>query len=134
MYTNCLSTANKALGWYPRWWFVLLGGEQRGFIPVPLPHGGVDVFSIVEQNGEHLWVGTRQGLFKVKLDDLTVSLVDLGLKHQKEPMIISLHLEDQLLLLGTYGLGLQFYDTKIGKLLGATQHKTQHKETITAIV
>lgn len=109
-------------------------GEQRGFIPVPLPHGGVDVFSIVEQNGEHLWVGTRQGLFKVKLDDLTVSLVDLGLKHQKEPMIISLHLEDQLLLVGTYGLGLQFYDTKIGKLLGTTQHKTQHKETITAIV
>lgn len=109
-------------------------GETQGFISVELPDGIKDVFSIVEQDGKYLWVGTRQGLLRITLDNLLVSRIKPVLGTESELMIISLHLDANQLILGTFGQGLRFYDPDTNQLNQHSQDSQGAKDTITSIV
>ncbi|MCL2919257.1 ligand-binding sensor domain-containing protein [Shewanella litorisediminis] len=109
-------------------------GDKQGFLSLALPDGIKDIFSIVEQDGKYLWVGTRQGLLKITLENLLVSPVSLVDGSEPELMIISLHLDANQLVLGTFGHGLLFYDTDTKSLGHDSQDTMSARDTITSIV
>ncbi|ABM00078.1 two-component regulator propeller domain-containing protein [Shewanella amazonensis] len=109
-------------------------GETQGFISLELPNVITDVFSIVEQDGKYLWVGTRQGLLRITLDNLLVRRIQPDQGNEPELMIISLHLDANQLVLGTFGQGLKFYNTDTNQLSHASQDIPGAKDTITSMV
>lgn len=109
-------------------------GDEQGFVSVALPDGINDVFAIVEQSGRYLWVGTRQGLLKVSLDTLDVSRVKLLGADQEEWMIIALHLDVNQLAMGTFGHGLQFYNTDSSQLVTPHKDTASAADTVTSII
>ncbi|MGR5469997.1 two-component regulator propeller domain-containing protein, partial [Vibrio astriarenae] len=101
-----------------RLWVGTLGGglaywqeESQSFVSFDLGDGVDDVFSIEEDDSENLWIGTREGLFKVDLNNMQSNEIELTSLMKNKLAIISLHYAgNHKLLLGTYKNGLLAYD------------------------
>ncbi|MCL1035821.1 histidine kinase [Shewanella submarina] len=123
-----------------RLWVGTLGGglvywdeQSQNFIRVALPEGVKDVFSIIEQRSEFLWVGTRQGLVKIDLGSMLAHEVELTNVDGAKPIIIALKLYGDTLVVGTHSKGIHFYELKHGKPVHLHSPPEAAGETITSI-
>ncbi|WP_143699931.1 sensor histidine kinase [Vibrio sp. PID17_43] len=125
-----------------RLWVGTLGGglaywqeESQSFVSFDLGDGVDDVFSIEEDDSENLWIGTREGLFKVDLNNMQSNEIELTSLMKNKLAIISLHYAgNHKLLLGTYKNGLLAYDVRNHRLSSKHVRQSIESDAVTSII